>query len=154
MAFFSTALSPQRISVRAAEVTLVAFVWFFSTVHLQMLPQMVWSRRCKVTLVAFVGLFSTVRSFMSLQLGSCIVTLVAFVWLFYIVCFQMCSFFLFLLCYIYLFSMLVIFGTSPHFWIIFLEFIILVYFETPTHFFLSDWHYKSQLPYVEVEKPN
>ena len=40
--------------MRRGIVTLVTFVWLFSTVHLQMLPQIVCPRRCIVTLVAFV----------------------------------------------------------------------------------------------------
>ena len=36
-------------------------VWFFSTVHFQIIPQIVSRRRGTVTLVAFVWLFSTVR---------------------------------------------------------------------------------------------
>ena len=38
----------------ASVVTLVAFVWLFSTVRFQMCPQMDQLRRCKVTLVTFV----------------------------------------------------------------------------------------------------
>ena len=41
-------------------VTLVAFVWLFSTVRSQMSPQIACSRECRNTLVAFVWLFSTV----------------------------------------------------------------------------------------------
>ena len=36
------------------KVTLVAFVWLFSTVRFQMCPQIACLRRGKVTLVAFV----------------------------------------------------------------------------------------------------
>ena len=35
-------------------VTLVAFVWLFSTVCLQMCPQVTYLRGCKITLVASV----------------------------------------------------------------------------------------------------
>ena len=81
-------------SLRGYKVTLVAFVWFFSTVRCQMCPQNVSTRRGKVTLVAFVGLFSTVRFQMCPQIicpQGCKVTLVAFVWLFSTVGFQMRS---------------------------------------------------------------
>ena len=43
--------------------------------------QMAWLRRCVVTLVAFVWLFSTVCSQMSPQMWGCKVTLVAIIWL-------------------------------------------------------------------------
>ena len=84
-------MSPQRTWVRAGKVTLVAFVWLFSTVRFQMSLQMFCPRRCKVTLVAFVWLFSTVRFQMRPQIvcpRRGIVTLVALVWLFSTVCFQ------------------------------------------------------------------
>ena len=71
--------------MRRYKVTLVAFVWLFSTVCFQMCPQIACLRGCKVTLVAFVWFFSTVRYQMSPQiacLSRCIVTLVTFVWLF------------------------------------------------------------------------
>ena len=42
-------------------VALVAFVWFFSTVHFQMCPQIACPRGCKITLLAFIWLFSAVR---------------------------------------------------------------------------------------------
>ena len=48
-------------------VAYVAFVWFFSTVHFQMIHQTPCLRRGIVTLVAFVLLFSTVRFQMFLQ---------------------------------------------------------------------------------------
>ena len=42
------------------EVTLIAFVWLFSTVRLQMCPQIVFTIACIVTLVAFVWFFSRI----------------------------------------------------------------------------------------------
>ena len=63
-------------------VTLLAFVWLFSTVRFQMSPQIACLWGCKVTLVAFVWLFSTVRFQMCSQMACTrrgIVTLVAFV---------------------------------------------------------------------------
>ena len=63
-------------------VTLVAFVWFFSTVHFQMFPQITCMRRCIVTLVAFVWIFSNVRFQMCPQIvcmRGCITTQAAFV---------------------------------------------------------------------------
>ena len=92
--FFSTALCfsnvasnrlqmcPQTTCLRRGKVTLVAFVWLFSTVRFQMYPQMTCPRRGIVTLVAFVRLFSTVHFQMCPQaacLRGCIVTLVAFI---------------------------------------------------------------------------
>ena len=71
--------------------TLVAFVWFFSTVRFQMCPQIAYLR---VALVALVWLFSAVRFKMILQsacIRRCKVTLAAFVWLFSTVYFQMPS---------------------------------------------------------------
>ena len=41
-------------------VTLIAFIWLFSTVHFQICPQIICIRGCKVTLIAFVWLFSVV----------------------------------------------------------------------------------------------
>ena len=99
---------PQITCLRRGIVTLVAFVWLFSTVPFQMsLPLRIHSHTvrfqmgpqtaciigCKVTLVAFV-LFSPLCIFKMLPqivcLRRCIVTLVAFVWLFSAVHFQMC----------------------------------------------------------------
>ena len=74
-------------------ITLVAFVWLFSTVRFQMCPQCAWIRACIVALVAFVWLFSDMDFQMSLQVAcirGCIITLVAFVWIFSTVHFQMC----------------------------------------------------------------
>ena len=78
-------MSPQFAYLIGRIITLVTFVWLFSTVHFQMCPQMACLRRCIVTLVAFVWLFSTVRFQMCPQMaciGRCIVALVAFMWLF------------------------------------------------------------------------
>ena len=78
---------------RRGIVTLVTFVWLFSTVRYKMSFQMVCFRRCKVTLVAFVWPFSAVLFEMCLQNVSPRrgkVTLVAFVWLFSTLIFQMC----------------------------------------------------------------
>ena len=95
MCFFQ--LFPQIACQRGCIVTLVAFVWLFSTVCFQMFPQIVCTRGCIVTLqcdyasscaddlnalVAFVWLFSTVCSQMFPQIAcmsGCIVTLFAFV---------------------------------------------------------------------------
>ena len=73
-------------------ITLVAFVWLFSTVCFQMCPQMACLRRGIVALVTFVCFFSTVCFHMSHQsacLNGCKVALVTFVFLFSTVCFQM-----------------------------------------------------------------
>ena len=62
--FFSTVrfqMFPQIACLKTGIVTLIAFVWFFSTVRFQMSHQNVCSRRSKVTLIAFVWFFSTVR---------------------------------------------------------------------------------------------
>ena len=87
-------MSPRITCLWGCKVTLVAFVWFFSTMRFQMCPQIACLRRGKVTLNAFVWRFSTVRFQMSSQIASIrwgIVTLVAFVWLFSTVRFQMSS---------------------------------------------------------------
>ena len=86
-------MSPQNACLSRCIVTLVAFIWLFSTVRFQMYPQNMCMGSCKVTLVAFVWLFSAVCFQMSPQstcIWWCIVTLVAFVWLFSSVDFQMC----------------------------------------------------------------
>ena len=78
-------MNSQMACLRRGIVTLVAFVWLFSTVRFQMCPQMACPRRSKVTLVAFVWLVSIVRFHMSPQMAcpwGCKVTLVAFVSLF------------------------------------------------------------------------
>ena len=79
--------------LRECIVTLVALVWLFSTVRLQMRPQIFWKRRCIVALVTFVWLFSTMHFQMSPQ-SACkpgrIIALVAFVWFFSTVRSQMC----------------------------------------------------------------
>ena len=59
-------------------VTLVAFVWLFSTVCNWMSPKFACLRGGIVALVAFVWLFATVGSQIARRRG-CIVTLVAFV---------------------------------------------------------------------------
>ena len=41
--------------------SLLSLVWLFFSVCFQMFPQTVWPRTCIITLVAFVWLFSTVR---------------------------------------------------------------------------------------------
>ena len=77
---------------RGCIITLVAFVWFFSTVCFQMRPQSEGTKRCIVTLVAFVWLLSTVSLHMFPQwtwIRGCIITLFAFVWLDPTVHFQM-----------------------------------------------------------------
>ena len=74
---------PQISCLRRGIVTLIAFVWLFSTVNFHMCPQISWVRRGVVTLVAFVWLFSTVRFQMCLQIACQkrgIVVLIAFVW--------------------------------------------------------------------------
>ena len=82
----------QPFGLRRGKLTLVAFVWLFSTMHFQMSPQVACTRRGIITLVAFVWLFSTVHFQMSPQIA-CLrgwkLTLVAFVWLFSTVQFQM-----------------------------------------------------------------
>ena len=62
-------MCPQNICPRGCKVTLVAFVWLFSTVCCQMSPQIAYPRRCIVTLVAFVGLFPTVHFQMCPQMA-------------------------------------------------------------------------------------
>ena len=51
---------PQITCLIRCIITLVAFVWLFSTVCYQMPRQMACLRICIITLVAFVQLFSTV----------------------------------------------------------------------------------------------
>ena len=82
-------MGPQSACLNRGKVTLVAFVWLFSTVCFQMSPQNVCPRRCIVTLVAFVQLFSSVCFQMSPQMTCprrCVFTLVAFFQLYSIVC--------------------------------------------------------------------
>ena len=50
-------MSPQIAFIRGCIVTLVAFVWLFSTVYFQMFPQIACPRRGIVSLVAFVWFF-------------------------------------------------------------------------------------------------
>ena len=73
---------------RGCIVTLVAFVWLFSTVRFQMCSQTEYMRGCIVTLVAFIWPFSTVSFQMCPQI-SCMrrdkVALVAFVWFYYFI---------------------------------------------------------------------
>ena len=75
-------MCPQMACLRSCIVTLVAFVWLFSTVCFQMNPQIACLGRGIVALVAFMQLFSTVHFHMIRQ-NACIrgskVTLVAFV---------------------------------------------------------------------------
>ena len=78
-------MRPQRTWIRAAKLTLVAFVWLFLGVFFQMWPQIVCLRRGIVTLVAFIWLFSTVYFHMRLQralIRAGKLTLVAFVRIF------------------------------------------------------------------------
>ena len=85
-------MPPQFSCPQWSIVTLVAFVWLFSTVCIQMSPQIACPRRCIVTLVAFVWLFSTVyfqMCFQSSCIGGCKVTLVASIWFFSTVYLQM-----------------------------------------------------------------
>ena len=49
---------PQSICMRRGKVTLVAFVWLFSTVHFNMTSQAAFHRGCILTLVALVWFFS------------------------------------------------------------------------------------------------
>ena len=53
-------MCPEIMGIKRGIVTLITFVWFFSTVRFQMCPQIACLKRCKVTLIAFVWLFSTV----------------------------------------------------------------------------------------------
>ena len=85
---------PQRVFPWGCIVTLVAFVWFFSSMCFQMSPQVACISICKFTLVAFVWLFTTVCSQMSFQITCvrrCKATLAAYgnfflaVW-FHIIC--------------------------------------------------------------------
>ena len=57
---------PQNVYTRSCIITLIAFVWFFSTVCLQMSPYM-WG--CKVTLVATIWLLSSGRFQMCPQIA-------------------------------------------------------------------------------------
>ena len=85
-------MSPQMAWLSWCIVTLVAFVWLFSTVRFQMSLQIICLRRGIVTLVAFVWFFSTVGFQMCNEITSIrgsIVTLFASVWLFSTVYFQM-----------------------------------------------------------------
>ena len=64
-------------------VTLVAFVWLFSTVRFQMWTKRSWIRAGIITLVAFVWFVPTVRLQMCPQMAclrGCVITLVAFTW--------------------------------------------------------------------------
>ena len=73
----------QTVCPSGCKVTLVAFVWLFSSVHFQMSPQIGFLSRCKVALFALVWLLSTVHFQMSPQivgLGGCKVALIALVW--------------------------------------------------------------------------
>ena len=54
-------MRPQMTCPRRGKATLVAFDWLFSTASFQMCPWNVHPRRGKVTLVTFVLLVSTVR---------------------------------------------------------------------------------------------
>ena len=86
-------MSPQSTCIGGCKVTLVALVWLFPTMHLQMCTQTRSIGRCKFTVVAFVCLFSALQFQMLPQIASisgCILTLVAFVQLFSTVYFQMC----------------------------------------------------------------
>ena len=58
---------PQIAYLRTCIITLVAFVWFVSTVRLQMCPEMACPRRGTVTLVAFEWFFSVVHFQMTCQ---------------------------------------------------------------------------------------
>ena len=85
-------MCPQMACTSWCKVTLLAFVWLFSTVHFNVCPQSTCITGCKVTLVAFVWLFPTVRFQMCPQIAClrrCKVALVAFVWPFPTVYFQM-----------------------------------------------------------------
>ena len=78
-------VSSNCLPERMQKVTLVAFVWLFSTVRFHVCPQIACPRESKVTLVAFVQLFSSVCFHVSPQMAwpwGCKVTLVAFVSLF------------------------------------------------------------------------
>ena len=83
-------MCPQISCFRRCKVTLIAFVWLFSTVCFQMWLQSPSMCRCKVTLVAFIWLVSTVHFQMCPQATfhrGCILTLVALVWTFsFIIC--------------------------------------------------------------------
>ena len=73
-------------------VTLVAFVWLFSTVRYKMCPQIACLKWGIITLIAFIWFFSTVCFPMCPRITCTrwgIITLVAFVWLFPSVHFQM-----------------------------------------------------------------
>ena len=81
-------MSPQISCTRGCIVTLIAFVWLFSTVCFQMRSQVACIRRWIVTLIAFAWLFSNVH-FQMACMRWCIITLVALVWLFTTVYFHM-----------------------------------------------------------------
>ena len=79
-------MSTQRACLREDKVTLIAFVWLYSTVCFDMSPQIACVGGCIVTKVAFVWLFPTVRFQMPPHIAcprECRVTLVAFVWFFH-----------------------------------------------------------------------
>ena len=85
-------MCPQIAFLWGCIITLVAFVWLFSTVYFEMSPQSTWIRVCIFALHAFVWFFSTVCFQMCPQAVCprwCKVALVTFVRLFPIVCFQM-----------------------------------------------------------------
>ena len=75
---------PQIACLRGCIITMVAFVWLYSTMNFQVSPQIACLRGCVITLVAFVWLFTKMCFQMSLQTSNirwCKVTLIAFFWL-------------------------------------------------------------------------
>ena len=52
-------MCPQMACTRRSVVTMVAFVWLFSTVHFEMCPQNICMKGCKVTLVAFLAVHNS-----------------------------------------------------------------------------------------------
>ena len=75
--------------IRGCIITLVAFVWLFSTMHYQMCFQMTSIRGCVFALVAFVLFFYAVCFQMNPQMAcirKCIFTLLAFIWFHAISC--------------------------------------------------------------------
>ena len=109
-------MSPQIACIVRSILTLVAFLWLFSTVCFQMCPQFTYPRGCIVTLVAFVWLFSTVLFQMSPQMASMrrgIVTLIALGWFCNIV-FLIHKVFYIYICYAwYIICSFHFFGFSP-----------------------------------------
>ena len=79
-------MSPQTVCPRGCIITLVAFVWLFSTVFIKMVPQSACPNGCIVTLVAFVRLFSTFSNVLSNHLPEWMQSLIGCICLAFLYC--------------------------------------------------------------------